>query len=130
MTAAPAVSVVMIAGAQRARAQRTIDAVGAQTPSESIELVVVDIAPGSDPLRLPESIRSRRIEAPAETQWGSLRASGARAAAAPVVAFIEDHCAPQESWGEALIESHREPWAALGYAFVPANPTRWRSRAT
>jgi hypothetical protein len=130
MSDAPELSVVMIAGAQRARAQRTIDAVGAQTVSDSLELVVVDIAPESDPLRLPESIRSRRIDAAAETRWGSLRAAGTRAAAAPVVAFIEDHCAPQEGWAEALIETHREPWAAVGYAFEPANPTRWRSRAT
>jgi hypothetical protein len=130
VTGLPELSVVMIAGAQRARAQRTIDAVGAQTPSESIELLVVDAAPELDPLRLPDSIRSLLIEAPADAAWGRLRASGVRAAAAPVVAFIEDHCAPQAGWAEALIETHREPWAAVGYAFVPANPTRWRSRAT
>jgi hypothetical protein len=130
VTGLPELSVVMIAGAQRARAQRTIDAVGAQTPSESIELLVVDVAPELDPLRLPGSIRSLLIEAPAEAAWGRLRACGVRAAASPVVAFIEDHCAPQAGWAEALIETHREPWAAVGYAFVPANPTRWRSRAT
>jgi glycosyl transferase family 2 len=123
-------SVVMIAGAQRARAQQTIEAVGAQTAHHSIELVVVDVASEDDPLRLPGSIRSQRVNAPQGTPWGTLRANGVRAAAAPVVAFIEDHCAPQPGWAEALIETHREPWAAVGYAFVPANPTRWRSRAT
>jgi hypothetical protein len=130
MSDAPELSVVMVAGAQRARAQRTIDAVGAQTAVESIELVVVDVGSEGDPLRLPGSLRSQRIEADEGTPWGSLRATGTRAAAAPVVAFIEDHCAPEPGWGEALIETHREPWAAVGYAFVPANPTRWRSRAT
>jgi hypothetical protein len=130
MSDAPELSVVMIAGAQRARAQGTIDAVGAQTASESIELVVVDVASEADRLRLPGSVRSQRIDVPDGTPWGSLRATGTRAAAAPVVAFIEDHCAPQADWAEALVETHREPWAAVGYAFVPANPTRWRSRAT
>jgi hypothetical protein len=130
MSDAPELSVVMIAGAQRARAQRTIEAVGAQTAGESIELVVVDVASEDDPLRLPGSISARRIDASKAAPWGLLRASGVRAATAPVVAFIEDHCAPQARWAGALIETHREPWAAVGYAFVPANPTRWRSRAT
>jgi hypothetical protein len=130
MNDAPELSVVMIAGAQRARAQRTIEAVGAQTAGEAIELIVVDVRSEADPLRLPRSIRSQRIDAPEGTPWGCLRATGARAAAAPVVAFIEDHCAPQAGWAEALIETHCEPWAAVGYAFVPANSTRWRSRAT
>jgi hypothetical protein len=68
----PELSVVMIAGAQRARAQRTADAVGAQDPGTAIDLIVVDIAPDSDPLHLPASIRARRIEASAAI--GSLSA--------------------------------------------------------
>jgi hypothetical protein len=130
MNGSPELSVVTIAGMRRARAQRTIDAVGNQTAAQSIELVVVDVAPESGSLRLPDSIRSCLIDASPDTRWGSLRANGVRAAAAPVVAFIEDHCVPRAGWAEALIEAHRKPWAAVGYAFMPANPTRWRSRAT
>ena len=130
MNAVPDLSVVMIAGAQRARAQRTADAIAAQATDASIELVVVDVAPEPAPLRLPESIRSRCIEASGSAAWGALRAAGARVAAAPVVAFLEDHCLPQAGWAAALIEAHREGWAAVGYAFMPANPGRWRSRAT
>jgi hypothetical protein len=70
----PELSVVMIAGAQRARAQRTADAVGAQDPGTAIDLIVVDIAPDSDPLHLPPSIRARRIEASAAI--GSLFGAG------------------------------------------------------
>jgi glycosyl transferase family 2 len=120
----------MIAGAQRVRAQRTADAIAAQGAADSIELLVVDIASDPDPLRLPESIASQLIDSPRETPWGSLRAMGTRAAAAPIVAFIEDHCMPQPGWAQALIETHRDPWAAVGYTFQPANPRRWRSRAT
>jgi hypothetical protein len=130
MSAAPELSVVTSAGAQRERAQRTIDAVGAQTVADSIELVVMDTTPEAGSLRLPGSIRSRQIAVEASTPWGSVRARATRAAEAPIVAFIEDHCAPRHGWAEALIEAHREPWAAVGYAFVPANPRRWRSRAT
>jgi hypothetical protein len=130
MSAGPELSVVMAAGAQRTRAQRTVDAIGKQTAAQSIELVVVDIAPEAGGLRLPRSIRSRPIDVPATTPWGGVRAAGTRAAEAPIVAFIEDHCAPQAGWAEALIEMHREPWAAVGYAFVPGNRSNWRSRAT
>jgi hypothetical protein len=130
MTAAPELAVVMIAGAQRARAQRTVDAIAAQGADAAIELVVVDIAAEPQPLRLPESMPAREIQASREASWGRLRAMGTRAATAPVVAYVEDHCMPQAGWAEALIEAHSQPWAAVGYAFMPANPRRWRSRAT
>jgi hypothetical protein len=130
VSAAPELSVVVTAGAQRERVQLTVDAVGAQTAAESIELVVMDLRPEAASLRLPGSIRARRIAVTPPTSWGSVRADATRAAEAPIVAFIEDHCAPRPDWAAALIEAHREPWAAVGYAFVPANPRRWRSRAT
>jgi hypothetical protein len=129
MNAVPELSVVMIAGDQRARAQRTADVIAAHGPGSSVELIVVDVVSDADSLRLPASIPSRRIDAAAGASWGALRATGARDASAPVVAFIEDHCAPCQGWAEALVEAHRRPWAAVGYAFVPANPSRWRSRA-
>lgn len=130
MSAVPELSVVMIAGAQRARAQRTAEAVAALGAETAVELVVVDIASESEPLRVPDSIPSQVIRAPADTPWGRLRATGARAAAAPIVAYVEDHCMPQAGWAQALVEAHGEGWAAVGYAFMPANPARWRSRAT
>jgi hypothetical protein len=130
MSAAPELSVLIAAGEQRERVQETIDAVGAQTAADSIELVVMDLRPDAAGLRLPGSVRSRQIPVPASTSWGSMRASATRAAEAPIVAFVEDHCAPRPAWAAALIETHREPWAAVGYAFVPANPRHWRSRAT
>lgn len=58
MNGSPELSVVTIAGIQRARVQRTIDAVGNQIAAESVELVVVDIAPESGSLRLPEDRKS------------------------------------------------------------------------
>ena len=50
------------------------------------------------------------------------RAAGVRAARAPIVAFVEDHCFPQQGWAAALIAAHREPWAAVGPAIGNANP--------
>jgi hypothetical protein len=51
-----------------------------------------------------------------------------RAATAPVIAFTEDHCLPEPDWARALIDAHREPWAAVGPAFLNGNPeslTSW-----
>jgi hypothetical protein len=50
------------------------------------------------------------------------RAGGGRAASAPIVALAEDHCFPTRGWAEALLRAHREPWAAVGPAFLNANP--------
>jgi hypothetical protein len=130
MNATPELSVVVPAGTQRQRVQQTIDAVGAQTAANSIELVVMDMRHEAESLRLPGSVRSRLIAVPSSIPWGAVRARAVRAAESPIVAFIEDHCAPSPAWAEALIETHRRPWAAVGYAFVAANPRHWRSRAT
>ena len=130
MSATPELTVVMIAGAQRARAQRTAEAVAAQGAETAVELIVVDIDSESQPLRVPESIPSRVIEGRADSTWGRLRAKGARAAAAPIVAYVEDHCMPRAGWATALVEAHAEGWVAVGYAFEPANAATWRSRAT
>jgi len=44
-----------------------------------------------------------------------------------VVAFTEDHSFPTPVWAEALIARHREPWAAVGPAFLNGNPQTLRS---
>ncbi|HEX8204685.1 MAG TPA: hypothetical protein VF587_01360, partial [Solirubrobacteraceae bacterium] len=49
-------------------------------------------------------------------------AAGARAAAAPVVAFGEDHAFPVPGWAEALIARHEEDWACVGAVVRNANP--------
>jgi len=56
------------------------------------------------------------------------RAAGVRQASAPIVAFVEDHSYPAPGWAEALIEAHRQPWAAVGPVLCNANPeslTSW-----
>ena len=44
------------------------------------------------------------------------------AATAPVVALSDDHCFPEPGWGEALVDAHRGPWAAVGPVVANANP--------
>jgi hypothetical protein len=126
----PRLSVVMIAGAQRRRAQETADAIAAQTAAEAIELIVVDVRPDAARLRDSASLRATHILLPPATSWGAIRAAGVRAAASTVIAFIEDHCPPEPGWARALLEAHREPWAAVGYAFLAEGYPDWSSRAS
>jgi hypothetical protein len=53
---------------------------------------------------------------------GDANAAGARRAAAPVVAFAEDHCFPEPEWAEALIAAHACGYAAVGPEIVNGNP--------
>ena len=39
-----------------------------------------------------------------------------------VVAFGEEHCFPEPGWAQALIDAHREDYAAVGPAMHNANP--------
>jgi hypothetical protein len=39
-----------------------------------------------------------------------------------VVVFAEDHCYPEPGWAEALINAHRQSWAAVGPVLSNANP--------
>ncbi len=127
----PDLSVVLVAGAQRVRAQRVLDALAAQTVRDRLEVVVVDIVEGA-PARLAvaPSLRHTYVVRPDITRWGTARAEGVRLATGPVVGFIEDHCFPRPDWAEILIEAYRGPWDVVGYAFTNANPQSYVSRAS
>jgi hypothetical protein len=125
---APALSVAVVVGSLRKRAQRTIDAVGAQDVAGQIELLVVDTAAsGAEPLRPPSGVRARVLAEPG-AEMAHARGEAVRRAEAPVVAFLEDHAIPQDDWAQAVIGAASEGWAAIGYAFTNANPQTWASR--
>ena len=126
----PELTAVLIAGVCRERAQRVLTALGRQTVAERMEIVVVDLAPaGEAPLDAPANVPVDYRARPDIGRWGSARLEAVRAANAPVVAFIEDHCFPRTDWAEHVLAAHEGPWPAVGYAFVNANPESYSSRA-
>jgi hypothetical protein len=128
---APDLSVVLIVGAQRLRAQRVLDALTAQTVCHRLEVVVVDIAQGAPGrLTLGSGLRHVYVRRPDINRWGRARAEGVRIATAPIVGFIEDHCFPRPDWAQILIEAFGGPWDVVGYAFTNANPRSYVSRAS
>jgi Glycosyl transferase family 2 len=125
----PSLSAVMVAGPLRERAERTLAGLRRQTALERIEVIVVDAAgPDSRRLRVPEGLPAKRLEL-AEPEPGEERAAAIGAARSPVIAFIEDHSVPDPGWAESLIEAHRGPWSAVGYAFTVPEPSNYISRA-
>jgi hypothetical protein len=126
----PQLSTVLVAGSLRRRAQRVLQALAAQSAAASMEVVVVDVA-ARDVARLqPLDLRHVYLSRPDIDRWGAARAEGVRQASGPIVAFIEDHCFPARTWASILIEAHRGPWAAVGYAFTNANPQSYVSRSS
>lgn len=129
-TARPRASVILIVGACRRRAQRTLDAICGQSAVDELEVVLVDIGPeDASPLVPADGIPVAYLTLPELELWADARAAGLERASAPVVAFIEDHCLPEPGWAAAVIEAHEGPWAAVGYGFSNANPETYVSRA-
>ena len=53
---------------------------------------------------------------------GIAAASGVRMATAPILAFTENHCFPENDWAERLIEAHEEGAGGVAPAVLNANP--------
>jgi hypothetical protein len=114
-----------------ARLRLTLARLRDQSAAGELEIVVVAPSTGVaavDERELAGFFAYRIVEAGRTTSSAVRRAAGVRAATAPVIAFTEDHCLPEPGWARALIDAHREPWAAVGPAFLNGNPeslTSW-----
>jgi hypothetical protein len=122
----PAMSIVVITPDRFETISTVLRHAHAQSVKEELEIVIV--APTVDviPLDAPtmhgfHSVRVVPFGAVASST-AAARAEGVRAASAPIVAFVEDHCFPQPGWAAALIAAHRNSWAAVGPAVGNANP--------
>ncbi len=127
----PALSAAVVVGDLRERAQRTLDALGAQTAAEAMEVVVVDIGPADAPdLATSAGMPVTYVRKPAGASFAAARGEAARRASTPVVAYLEDHAVPDRDWAAAVARAHEGPWAAVGYAFTNANPESFGSRVS
>lgn len=122
-------SVVCVVGTQRARARRLIAALAAQRDAPELELILLDGGPDDDPID-PLGMCMIRLVCPVDAELGRVRAAGWRAARGEIVAFLFDHCRPEEDWARALVARYRDgPWAAVGYGFAVAVPDSRAARA-
>jgi hypothetical protein len=124
-------SVVVITPDRYGTIRRTIRHLRAQKVCGSLEVVLV--APSLRELCLDESemekfLQYKVVEVGAVSSTARARVAGALESSAPIVAFAEDHAFPAPGWAAALIDRHREEWAAVGPVMTNANPrsiTSW-----
>jgi hypothetical protein len=125
----PALSVIVVVGPRRAHAERMLADLAAQQAREALEVVLVDTAVGAGPIAVPRGLRAKVVPHDDDGSYARSRVAGLAHCRAPVVAFIEDHCFPEPGWAGAVIEAHREPWAAVSYRIINANPEGYFGRA-
>lgn len=128
----PLMSVVVVTPDGFRSIRRTVGCLARQTVGEWLELIVV--GPAGERL-LPESGEldglgfARAVELARIDRTGQARAAGARAARAPVIAFVEEHAYPASDWAQWLLEAFEEGWAAVGPRVSNANPGTRTARA-
>jgi hypothetical protein len=120
----PEMSVVIVTDRYQT-IRKTLRHLRTQTVKDHLEVVIV--APSAEQLDLDDSelkdfLQVRVVEIGTLQSLSWARAAGVREAGAPVVGFVESHSYPAPGWAEALIEAHRQPWAAVGPAVSNANP--------
>lgn len=129
---APALSATLVARDGLTPFRVSLDALAAQSICDRIEVVVV--APECVPLPdLPDRLRAfagwQVVRVPEVKASGPARAVGVRAARAPVVVSIEDHCYPQPGWAAGLLAAFEAPGVVgAGPSFGNGNPgsrTSW-----
>jgi hypothetical protein len=122
---AAALSVVLITPDSFDTIRKTAGCVARQSAAAVIELVIV--APTTARIDVDESLVGglagvEVVRLDSVTPTGPARAAAIHAARAPVVAFGEEHCFPEPGWARALLDAHREDYAAVGPAMHNANP--------
>jgi hypothetical protein len=121
----PKMSVIIVTPDCYETIRKTMKCLHAQTVRDQLEIIIV--APTATGLfegqtELAGFNNVRVVEIGSVNSTPGARVVGVRDAAAPLVAFAEDHSYPEPHWAEALMAAHRGPWAAVGPAMGNANP--------
>jgi hypothetical protein len=121
----PAMSVIVFTPEGFAHIGQIVKHLAAQTVSEKLELVIIHMAGSTVTVPAEYQASFARLVWVAiadRDDLGQVRAAGARAATAPIIAFAEDHAFPIPTWAEQFLEAHQGPWAAVGPSFANGNP--------
>lgn len=132
----PALSAIVITLGGFDVIRRTVRHLRDQTVRDQIELLIAtpsanDLGYDSEQVVGFHSVRI--IETGSINYTGEAHAAGVRAAAAPIVIYVEEHSYPEPGWAAALIKAHDGPWDAVGGAILNANPgnmVSWASMLT
>lgn len=119
----PELSVILVVGGQRERAAAALRSLLEQSAIDRMEILLFDLGPEEcSPLPGSDHPLVRMTRGGREYLLAGARARGIRAARAPVISFVEEHCLVQPGWAEAILQSDWERWSGIGCDFIPANP--------
>ena len=124
MSGLPAISVVVPTHGRQRQVRHCVQSVARQRlpDGSAFEIIVVDDG-SATPVTLDGADGAVRLLRQERSGPASARNAGARAARAPLVAFIDDDCEPAPGWLEALLEAAREaPGCAYGGPVVNQLP--------
>jgi hypothetical protein len=123
----PQLSVVVITHALSHDILTLIRQLSIQSRARCLELVIVTssaIVRSLTPTCCEDFFSFQIVEVPNLKSIGQGKAAGVRAAQAPLVVFVENHCRVTPGWADALIETHKQQeFAAVGPLVFNANPT-------
>ena len=120
----PALSVIVLVPDRFGTVAEVVSHLAAQDRRGEMEIVLVtpveiDVPPDA----MTSFQRWQIVRVPDWRSTARARAAGVAAAGSPIVAFVEDHCFPTPGWAHALVEAHRDDWAAVGPVILNANPS-------
>ncbi|MCK5147563.1 glycosyltransferase [bacterium] len=121
----PDLSVIIITPDFYKTIRKTIGTLRKQTVVNRMEIIIVvpdKTALEPDYSELSPFLCYSIIEIETITSLGTAKAVGIREASAPLIALIEEHVYTDPGWAEALINAHKQPWAAVGPVVRNANP--------
>ncbi len=105
--------------------QKTVRTLAAQTINDQLELIIVTAYPAAlqpDQADLAGFQNVCVVDTPPTSTIAQARATGIRAASAPIVALTEDHAFPAPDWAELMLKRHQDGYAVVGPAMYNANP--------
>jgi hypothetical protein len=119
----PALSIALVVGDLRTRAEGCLRSVLSQRSVDRCEILLLDVARESAaPIAGSEHRSVRTIRLAPQTSYASARAEAVRQARAPYIAFLEEHCRVRPGWTDAVLTAHEGPWAAVGGEVHNGNP--------